>query len=115
MYKNEKTYEERCEESRLMLTRFSDRIPVIVERKKLETPCIDKRKFMAPKTLTIGQLIFVVRRRLRIQPEQAIFLFVKNSLVVQHMTIEDVYERYKDDDGFVYISYDFETTFGESP
>ena len=59
MYKKERTFEERKKESELMQSRFPDRIPVIVQKKKEQLATIDKRKFMAPNSLSMGQFVFV--------------------------------------------------------
>lgn len=55
-----------------------DRIPVIVEKRARDSslPDIDKKKFLVPADLTIGQFVYVIRKRIKLAPEQAIFLFV---------------------------------------
>lgn len=112
VYKSEKIFTERSKESHAMLSRFSDRIPIIVERKSDTIQSIDKRKFMTPKSLTMGQFIFVIRKRLKLKSTEAIFVFTNNRLVNQSTTIADIYETDKDEDGFLYLIYDFENTFG---
>lgn len=111
-YKNEKCLSDRKTESNTMLTRFPERIPVIVERKNEQILKIDKRKFMTPKLLTMGQFIFIIRKRMKLSSEQAIFIFTKNKLINQNTTIRDVYQEDCDEDGFLYLYYDFENTFG---
>jgi GABA(A) receptor-associated protein len=111
-YKEEKNFEERCKESFLMKTKFPDRVPVIVERKRQCVKAIDKRKYMTPKLLTLGQFVYVIRKRLQMDGKDAIFMFCKNKLVVNTMTMISLYESDRSDDGFLYIQYDFEHTFG---
>lgn len=67
---------------------------------------------MAPKDLQCAQLIFVVRRRLVIRPEQGMYFFIRNRLVPSTTTIQQIYEDNKDQDGFLYINYSLENTFG---
>lgn len=112
LYKSEKTYDERLSETKAMLSRFSDRIPIIVEKKKDTIQTIDKRKFMVPRTLTMSQFVFVIRKRLKLKSTEAIFVFCNNRLVNQSTLMSDIYESDKDDDGFLYLIYDFENTFG---
>jgi len=114
MYKTEKSFQERYAESSTMLQRFADRIPIIVEKKSTskKAPLIDKRKFLAPSSLTLAQLIFVIRRRLKLTPEEAIFVFVNGKLVQPNTTLSACYAENKDEDGFLYVTYDFENTFG---
>jgi GABA(A) receptor-associated protein len=46
-------------------------------------------------------------------PKQAIFIFVGNGILVPiGNTIEFIYEQYKSDDNFLYLTYCTENTFG---
>lgn len=63
--------------------RYPDRLPCIVERalnRGASVPQLDKSKFLVPADLTVGQLVFVIRRRLTLPPEQALFLYVNATL-----------------------------------
>lgn len=112
MYKTEKSLHDRKIEAETMRTRYKDRIPIIVEKRRNEIASIDKRKYMAPTDLTMGQMVFVIRRRLKLDASEAIFLFTGNKLVPQNITLQEVYDKECDEDGFLYITYDFENTFG---
>lgn len=41
--------------------------------------CMDCR-YLVPADLTVGQFVYVIRKRIRVSPEKAIFMFVKNVL-----------------------------------
>jgi len=112
MYKAEKDFTERKLESQTMLNRFNERIPIIVERRRNNIVPIDKRKFMAPESLTMGQFTFVIRKRLKLQPSEAVFLFINNKLINQSRCLKEEYDTNKDEDGFLYVYYDFENAFG---
>lgn len=43
------------------------------------TVYIDGR-YLVPADLTVGQFVYVVRKRIKLSPEKAIFIFVKNIL-----------------------------------
>jgi GABA(A) receptor-associated protein len=68
------------------MTKYSDRIPIIVDindesgllykRKKL--PKLDKTKYLVPEEFTVGQFIFVIRTRMKISPEVAIYMLVND-------------------------------------
>ena len=88
-------------------------IPIILERRNESAPELDKRKFMTPCDLTCAQLMFVVRKRMLVKSSQALFFFVgSGTLVPGTDTVERIAQRYVDDDGFLYIVYDTENTFG---
>ena len=38
------------------------------------------RRYLVPSDLTVGQFVYVIRKRIKVSPEKAIFMFVKNVL-----------------------------------
>lgn len=60
----------------------------------------------------MGQFVYVVRKRISLPPEKAIFVFVKNSLPPTAALMSAIYEKNKDADGFLYVTYSGENTFG---
>ena len=76
-FKNEHTVEQRKAESERIRAKYPDRIPVICEKtEKSNVQDIDKKKYLVPADLTCGQFVYVIRKRLKLPAEQAIFLFV---------------------------------------
>lgn len=113
MYKRERPFDDRCRESRAMLTKYSDRVPIIIHPKGSHDPQIDKHKYMTPRNLTFSQLFYVIRKRLRIDSSKGLFFFLENhTLVIASSLVEEVYTRYADEDGFLYLCYSMENTFG---
>lgn len=55
---------------------------------------------------------FVIRKRIKLPPESAMFLFIKDNLPQKASLMSTVYEEEKDEDGFLYITYSGENTFG---
>lgn len=37
-------------------------------------------RYLVPADLTVGQFVYVIRKRIKVSPEEAIFMFVKNVL-----------------------------------
>jgi GABA(A) receptor-associated protein len=108
------TFESRLEESRRIRDKFPGRVPVIVERgqRSLSVPSIDKQKFLVPGDLSVSQFIFVIRKRLNLSSEQALFLFIGNTLPTTGMLIRELHASYADADGFLYATYCGENVFG---
>ncbi|KAG6785239.1 hypothetical protein POTOM_010969 [Populus tomentosa] len=132
--------ERRQAEAGRIRDKYPDRIPVIVERaEKSDVPDIDKKKllndkrnitlfkfdellngwkvlsgtlYLVPADLTVGQFVYVVRKRIKLSPEKAIFIFVKNILPPTAAMMSAIYEENKDEDGFLYMTYSGENTFG---
>ncbi len=104
----------RIEEARRVKEKYPGRIPIIVERaqRNSDVPLLDKHKFLCPGDLTIGQFSYVVRRRMTLPPEKALFLFVNNTIPMTSQLMRELYTLHADNDGFLYIQYSGENTFG---
>ncbi|KAF2552747.1 hypothetical protein F2Q68_00037023 [Brassica cretica] len=112
-FKEEHDLEKRSAEAARIREKYSDRIPVIVEKaEKSDIPTIDKKKYLVPADLTVGQFVYVIRKRIKLSSEKAIFIFVDNVLPPTGALMSAVYEEKKDDDGFLYVTYSGENTFG---
>lgn len=64
-----------------------------------------------PADLTVGQFVYVIRKRIKLSPEKAIFIFVDEVLPPTAALMSSIYEEHKDEDGFLYITYVFHTRF----
>ena len=112
-FKKSKTENERLTESSKIIERYPDRIPIIVEKdKKSKIKDIDKNKYLVPNDMTMGQFMYVIRKRIKLDSKEALFFFVNNSLCNNTLSLSEVYKTYKDKDGFLYIVYTSENTFG---
>lgn len=113
-FKEITSFEKRVSESSRIRAKFPDRAPMIIERAPgAHVPLIDKNKFLVPLDLTFGQLLYIIRRRLILPPEQALFVFCGKLLPSTATLIREVYNRHKDSDGFVYLRYTGENTYGQ--
>jgi len=86
---------------------------VICEKaEKSKVQDIDKKKYLVPSDLTVGQYIYVIRKRLKLPAEQNIYLFINGTIPATSALLNGLYEKQKDVDGFLYINYSSENTFG---
>jgi len=115
-FKSQHTFKERIEESSRIINKYPDRIPIICEKmndsKNKDLPTIDKSKYLVPKDLTMSQFLYVIRNRMKLPSEKAIFLFVGGTIPSSSELILNIYSRYKDLDGYLYITYSGENVFG---
>ena len=153
-HKEEHPLDVRKASSASIRAKHPDRIPVIVEKRQRDVAADIDKKFLVPSDLTVGQFVYVIRKRIKLAPEQAIFLFVSSrhaaadrraaATVRRHAAAppprraahaapplaarraaaarishrsprarSQVYDQHKDEDGFLYMTYSGENTFGE--
>ena len=106
----------RKEEASRILSKYPTRIPIIIERSDEcsdDIPVVDK-KYLVPNDITTGQFTYIIRKRIELEPEKAIFLFAGDDYTIPPSSslISEIYNNYKDEDGFLYFTYSGENTFG---
>jgi len=114
-FKASHSFEDRIRETSNILLKYPDRLPIICEKYKyasIDCPDIDKKKYLVPNDLTVGQFVYVIRKRLKLSPEKSIFLFINGFIPPTSSLLYNIYNNSKEDDGFLYITYTFENTFG---
>jgi GABA(A) receptor-associated protein len=125
-FKDEHPFEKRKAEAERIRQKYNDRIPVRLEPQlpasfpyiipnstqvicekveKSDIATIDKKKYLVPADLTVGQFVYVIRKRIKLSPEKAIFIFVDEVLPPTAALMSSIYEEHKDEDGFLYITY----------
>ena len=113
-------FEDRVKEANNIRSKYPERVPVIVERQpNANVPIIDKNKYLVPNDLTVGQFMYVIRKRMKLPPEQALFIFVQREfpnrssiMPNQACLMSTIYDESRDKDGFLYVNYTGENTFG---
>lgn len=120
-YKKNTKYEERLQKSNKMKSLYPDRIPVIIEMSASSLnyttymKSCHKIKYLVPHNITMGQFIQILREKIKIDPSTALFFFINNKIFPITSLIGDIYKDNADDDGFLYIEFCEESTFGSIP
>jgi GABA(A) receptor-associated protein len=112
-FKDEHKFATRKAEAERIRAKYTDRIPVtlhyfialliplihaqvICEKvEKSEIATIDKKKYLVPADLTVGQFVYVIRKRIKLSPEKAIFIFVDEVLPPTAALMSSIYEEHK--------------------
>jgi GABA(A) receptor-associated protein len=73
---------------------------------------LEKNKYLVPKNIIMSQLIKIVKKRGQISPQKGIFCFIDSVIPSQNDTVEQLYDKYKESCGFLYITIRSENVFG---
>jgi GABA(A) receptor-associated protein len=93
--------------------KYPHKVPVYVTKlADSPIPAISKNKFLVPSDITLASFMYVIRKWIKLKPEQAIFFFINGSMPVMSMTMDQLYFQNKSDDGLLRITYAAENTFG---
>ena len=115
MFKEQYKFSDRFFESKRIIQKYPDRIPVVLEKSRqdnLQEYKLDKKKFLVPADMTIGQFLYTIRKRMILPAEKSIFIFINDKLNPCSSTIGSIYNQESDEDGFVYMLLQGENTFG---
>jgi len=103
----------RIDETNRIRAKYPERVPIIVKKTAgSDLKNIDKSKYLAPVDMTLSQFIVIIRKSIKIESDKAIFVFIENILPPLTSTMAYLYEHMKNEDGFLYIYYNGESTFG---
>ena len=106
---------QKCDE---LKQQFPDKIPIICEKdpraKTLND--IDKTKYLVPKEISVAQFSCMIRKRLKLNENDAFFLIAKEKHTISgETTMNDVYIKYSDkDDGYLYLTYTSKEIWGSN-
>ena len=112
-YKKENSFEERKSESNRIRIKYSNRVPIIVEVFSKNDIKLDKSKYLVPFDFVIAQLLCIIKKRIHMTSEAALFIFINNLVPPATTTIGTLYKEHKDKDGFMYLVISLENTFGK--
>ncbi|RNE97925.1 microtubial binding protein [Trypanosoma rangeli] len=125
-YQRMHTFAERQKEVTTVRERFPQHIPIVCEPASSDTALnagpisercrvlrdLDCSKFLVPGDASMQQLMVLLRGRLVLDAEQAIFLFIDDAVLPNSACVGDLYAQRKDIDGFLYMTYSIESAFG---
>ena len=113
-FKRNLNFENRCQKSLHLLKKYPERIPVIVQPGQNTEFKLKRKKYLVPRDLTLGQFQYVIRKALpSLTSEKALFFYLQNnSFPSASQLCSQLYQDDVSDDGFLYIYFTEENTFG---
>ena len=109
-----KPFADRQRLSQKLMMDDNQRVPFVVEKhnKSKMKNTSSWLKFLVPKTSKVQHFLQMLSQRIDLQKDSSIYLFIQDTLLKQDMIIGEVYEKYKEQDGFVYAYYNDIPSFG---
>lgn len=117
-FKQNKTYEERIHLAEGILKRYPDKIPLIILKSDIK---LQRYKYLIPRNYTARELLYKLREcnnslsdpESKINKNEALYILTeKGNFMLNSQPMEYVYNNYKSDDMFLYITLQKENTFG---
>jgi len=103
--------EERIRMGKDMRKRYPHRAPVIINQVR-DMPPPDRFKYLLPFDISVGEFIHVLRKRMNLPPDRAIFLSINNHIPSIQQTIGELYHSHPTEDNFLLITIQSESAFG---
>ena len=104
---------ETIEESRRIMEKYPTRIPIIVNKeRRCNLPVIDKNKYLVDKHMNIREFIYIIRKRIELDKSTAMFITINDKMYTSNDILSKIYQNEKSTNGFLYITYSSENTFG---
>ncbi len=93
--------------------KYPNHICVFVQQssRSADLPPLDKHKYLVPKDLTVGSFMFMIRKRMSLPAEKALFIFVNDMIPTSSATLAELYAQHGSK-GYLNVVYAGESTFG---
>jgi GABA(A) receptor-associated protein len=139
-FKDKYCFEERFDEVQRIKKRYPDHIPVICEKDindrtkyglnaSIDSSCDKgatllhddfrfrgenhlKCKYLLNPNMTIGEFIYIIRTKIKLSPEKGLYFFINGVIPAMNEMMCTIYRSHKSNDGFLYMRYTSENTFG---
>ena len=102
-FKSQFSFEERKLQATAAMKKYTGRIPVFVYSKN-NTENIQKNKFLVPNDITVGQFVYIIRKNIKLESNQGIFIFIDNILPPTSKLMSEMYREHGEEDGFLYVA-----------
>ena len=70
-------------------------------------------RFLVPRMSSISKIRVMLSKALVINVDESLYLFVENKVINSSLPIQSYYEKHKDNDGFLYMSFSEHASFGK--
>jgi len=120
-FQTSKTLSERQQMASAIRKKYPERLAIILDRTNSLDPVLKKNKFLVPGGLTLGQFIYVVRKRLKLEAphrpiseKESLYIHVHNTNIFPCLSdlMANIALQHEHQDKFLYLNYGLEHAFG---
>lgn len=106
--------EERKHETERIRHMYPDKLPVFLQKyKRSGLPDVVKNKCLAPMDSSMSGFTRGLRKKFQLDSTQTLFVFVNGrELVTPDTQLAQLYERWRNEDGFLYLVYNEQPVLG---
>lgn len=109
------SFQSRVAESSRLRNKYPDKIPVLCvpSLNSKDHLLLKKQRFLIPHAFTAGQFLHMLRKQVNLRQDVALFIFINNMLPATSQDFLTLDNEHRSLDGFLYVSYATESTFGK--
>ena len=115
-FKKEQDENKRKQTFKNIKQKYPDRIPIVIEKDpRTKMKDLIKTKYLIPRYSNSSEFFNLIRKKIEIEEGSALFMLVKGIYTLNpNNDLSEIYEKYHDKDGFLYIVYSSEKTLGSN-
>mmetsp|Transcript_1268 Transcript_1268/g.2017 ORF Transcript_1268/g.2017 Transcript_1268/m.2017 type:complete len:122 (+) Transcript_1268:3335-3700(+) len=104
-FKESVPFESRRAKSRKILEAHDTKYPLILLQSSSCRFKLPVQKFIIDGTMTVASLLYTIRKYIWVAPNQGLYLYLNDTLPMLNSKISELYQRFADEDGFLYFVY----------
>jgi len=115
-FKKRVSIEERKSESKRVKDDYPSKIPVYLSKGKLNRTMEEykRKKFLVAENMKLVVFMSTVRKNYKLDSNRTLYIMVNDKDIIDtSLEFSALYHKYKDEDGFLYLSYYEENAFGK--
>ena len=117
LYREKHSFQQIKNETDNIKLKHPNRVPILIsvsQNDKSLFNLITNHKYMIPKDMTFTEFIQIIRNRIHLDQNEALFAILSEQNIMPKMSslVGDLYEKYKSNDGYLVIILTKENTFG---
>ena len=95
-----------------IIRKYPNKIPIICYTTDRNSPKLPKYKYLVENNMSLISFMYFIRRLINLEESISLYFLINNKLCPGSELFISLYDTHKEDDGFLYINYACENTFG---